>query len=247
MLNQINYILLDAARMGEIIEKAKEINPDFDSLYRGRSEESLASVAPFLFIFKQNTEFEKWYMENGWGDAWGILIRSHLPMPELHRHFRKFLIVGTEDNQELYFRFYDPRVLRIFLPTCNQQQLREFFGPIEYFIMEDEDKGLAIRCWLENGQLRSVKIPVHELIDNTFKFASAKTTRPVTKHESISEKTESEEKKYKPVQPAVQEKKEEDEVRNTEPARLKSETSKSKKETNDSKKGDSKWNNFFFD
>src|SRR5689334_9084653 len=121
MLNHINYMLLDAARMGEIIEKAKEINPDFDSLYRGRSEEALALVAPYLFIFRQNTDFGKWYIENGWGNAWGILIRSHMNMQELHKHFRKFLIVGTEDNQELYFRFYDPRVLRIFLPTCNQQ------------------------------------------------------------------------------------------------------------------------------
>jgi hypothetical protein len=168
MLNQINYILLDAARMGETIETAKGINPDFDSLYRGRSEESLAVVAPYLFIFKQNTEFGQWYIENGWGDAWGILIRSYLPMPELHKHFRKFLIVGTEDNQELYFRFYDPRVLRIFLPTCDQQQLREFFGPIEYFIMEDEDKDWAIRCWLENGHLHSVKISLVDLVNNNF-------------------------------------------------------------------------------
>jgi len=98
------------------------------------------------------------------GDAWGILIKSSFPLEELHKHFRKFLIVGTEDNQQLYFRFYDPRVLRIFLPTCDTAQLREFFGPIEYFIMEDEDTAFAIKCWLQNGILHSQKIKVADLI-----------------------------------------------------------------------------------
>lgn len=224
MLNQINYILLDAARMGETIEIAKEINPDFDSLYRGRSEESLAVVAPYLFLFKQNTEFGNWYIENGWGDAWGILIRSYLPMPELHRHFRKFLIVGTEDEQELYFRFYDPRVLRIFLPTCDQQQLREFFGPIEYFIMEDEDKDWAIRCWLENGHLHSVRIPLDELVNNTFKFNTNKKTEP--EEENIASE---EENNWQPHHSSG------------------TEENQIKKETPDPKKGGSKWDNFFFE
>ncbi len=225
MLNQINYILLDAARMGDTIEKAKEINPDFDSLYRGRSEESLAVVAPYLFLFRQNTDFGKWYIENGWGDAWGILIRSHLPMPELHRHFRKFLVVGTEDMQELYFRFYDPRVLRIFLPTCDQQQLKEFFGPIEYFIMEDADKDWAIRCWLENGHLRSVKIPIDELVNNTFKFTSAKKTEPV------QENTTNDQNNWQPSPSTPVEGKDK----------------KDKKEPSENKKGGSKWDNFFFE
>jgi len=164
VLSQITYILLDAARMGNTIDEAKELNPAFDSLYRGRSEESLAVVAPYLFLFQHKTEFINWYMEKGWGDSWGILIKSSYPFDELHKHFRKFLIVGTEDNQQLYFRFYDPRVLRIFLPTCDTAQLREFFGPIEYFIMEDADKEFAIKCWLQNGILHSQKIKLADLI-----------------------------------------------------------------------------------
>ena len=164
MLSQITYILLDAARMGNTIDEAKELNPTFHSLYTGPSEESLAVVAPYLFLFLHKTEFINWFMEIGWGDSWGILIKSSYPLDDLHKHFRKFLIVGTEDNQQLYFRFYDPRVLRIFLPTCDMGQLRELFGPIEYFIMEDEDREFAIKCWLQNGILHSQKIKLQDLI-----------------------------------------------------------------------------------
>lgn len=237
MLNQINYMLLDAARMGETIEKAKEINPEFDSLYRGGSEQALAVVAPYLFLFKQNTDFGNWYIQNGWGDAWGILIRSNMTMNQLHKHFRKFLVVGTENNQELYFRFYDPRVLRIFLPTCDQNQLREFFGPIEYFIMEDEDKGFAIRCWLENGLLRSIKIPIDEMVNNTFRFNAPRKTEPAPPKivkENVVESKETKVSEPPAAQPPP-------------PPPPKPEESKPKAAPNEAKKGDSKWKNFYFD
>jgi hypothetical protein len=159
MINHINYILLDAAKMEREMDQAKLLNPEFDSLYRGSSEEDLHGVAPYLLKFNSNTNFAAWYFQKGWGDAWGILCKSSWPMNELHKHFRKFLMVTLEDGEELYFRFYDPRVLRIFLPTCDANQLREFFGPINYFIVEDEDPKLAIHFWQENGTLMSRQIP----------------------------------------------------------------------------------------
>ena len=73
------------------------------------------------------------------------------------------MLVKTEDGEELYFRFYDPRVLRIFLPTCDESQIRELFGPIEYFLMEDEDPEHAIRFWHENGILKSKQFDKAEL------------------------------------------------------------------------------------
>ena len=39
----------------------------------------------------------------------------------------------------MYFRFYDPRVLRIYLPTCTLEESRVFFGPIDGFLVESAD------------------------------------------------------------------------------------------------------------
>ena len=63
----------------------------------------------------------------------------------------------------MYFRFYDPRVLRIFLPTCDAAQLKEFFGPVAHFICEDEDPAFGLVFSLEQGKLKTEKVPVKEL------------------------------------------------------------------------------------
>jgi hypothetical protein len=147
------FILLDAARMEAEIDSARSMNPNFDSLYRGQSEEALASVAPYIFQAEREGEFERWYFDTGWGDAWGILVFAEEDMKTLHKHFRKFLMVQTEDGEELYFRFYDPRVLRIFLPTCDKGQLQEFFGPVNAYICEDEDPAFGLVFTLQDGRL----------------------------------------------------------------------------------------------
>lgn len=179
MLHHINHILLDAARMGLAMQEAKEKNPAHDSLYRGRSEESMSEVAPYIFQFDAKADFGKWYMEKGWGDSWGVMLRSPLPLQELHKHFRKFLLVKTEDGQELYFRFYDPRVLRIFLPTCDKEQVTEFFGFINYFLMEDEDPDYALRFWQENGILKTERLKKEELETEANTAPFIPNTKPV--------------------------------------------------------------------
>lgn len=153
------FILLDAARLEHHMEKAKELNPNHSSLYKGRSEEYLADVAPYLFTVS-DTRFFDWYIEFGWGNAWGVVVLAYAAFEETYRHFRKFLIVDTEDGQRLYFRFYDPRVLKTFLLSCNRGQVIEFFGPIESFIVEGDTKEEAVRFWQQNGDLKHEVMPV---------------------------------------------------------------------------------------
>ena len=160
-----NYILLDAARMGADMETAKRLNSTFGSLYLGESEESLSAVAPYLFFCQEHSKFQKWVKENGWGNSWGTILHAMVPQSELQRHFRKFLIVKTYEKEEYYFRFYDPRVLKIFLPTCDKQQILEFFGPVKYFIVEGDTKKDAIKFWQENGVLKQQKLAVGELFE----------------------------------------------------------------------------------
>jgi hypothetical protein len=156
----LNFSLLDAARMLDQMETAQNLNQEYDSFYRGRSEEALDIVAPYLFTYQEGREFARWLASTGWGNAWGICLYTEATLAELHHHFRKFLLVKTEEGQELYFRFYDPRVLRIFLPTCDEEQLREFFGPVNYFMMEDEDPSRAIVFYRQEGKLGSYTLPV---------------------------------------------------------------------------------------
>lgn len=163
MKSPTNYSLLDGARMNVNLFIAKEMNSLSDSLYVGNSKELLADVAPYLFSCSTDNDFTSWYIKNGWGNAWGIIISTTANFEDCHKHFRKFLLVKTEDNRELYFRFYDPRVLKIFLPTCTKSQLIDFFGPIDYFIVEGDDKNQALKFSLKNGILKKKIISIDNL------------------------------------------------------------------------------------
>jgi len=161
----INNVILDGARLGTKLFEVLKFDCKPFSLYKGRSEEALAEVAPYLVALKEKPEFDKWLFENGWGNSWGIFISSNASFEELHKHFRKFLLVKTEDAQELYFRYYDPRVLRSFLLTCTSDQLTEFFGPVQKYIMEDEDPNYALIFSLEYGLLKRNRINLTQGIE----------------------------------------------------------------------------------
>jgi Domain of unknown function (DUF4123) len=153
------YLLLDASRMEiEDMQYAKAINKNHISLYRERNEEKLADTAPYMFEYIAESAFEQWVNAQSWKRYCGILIETADEPNEVHRHLRKFLIVQDEDGKKLYFKYYSPRVLRIFLPTCDTQQLAEFFGPIKFFFMEDEDPNFALKFSLENGKLQTERI-----------------------------------------------------------------------------------------
>ncbi len=139
-------LILDAAILEDEIYTALSMEPKHVSLYKGTADETLASVAPYLFSLYKNSDLSKWYFEHGWGNSWGIILFSKASVKDLHKHLRRFLLVRTEDGKQLYFRFYDPRVLRLFLPTCDSKQLKDFFGPVSSFVCElEENKAIVFK------------------------------------------------------------------------------------------------------
>ena len=79
-----------------------------------------------------------WLLEAGRRQHAGILLSSTQQLPAVRRHLRRFLLVRDEAGNELFFRYYDPRVLRVYLPTCNSRELAIFFGPVARFCLEGE-------------------------------------------------------------------------------------------------------------
>ena len=161
----MSYCLLDAARLEELLDVAREkAEPNtYWCLYQGAAAEQLSNVAPYLFVTHPGRQTAPalldWLLADGWGNAWGVFVLTRAAPDVLYHHFRRFLMVRTEAGQSLYFRFYDPRVLRRFLLTCTPPQLTDFFGPIRYFLVEDEDPAFGISYWLQDGRLKSQRMP----------------------------------------------------------------------------------------
>ncbi|MBN1843974.1 MAG: DUF4123 domain-containing protein [Deltaproteobacteria bacterium] len=133
------FAVLDAARNDGIYSKVLETNVPAVCLFRGDKARDLAHVAPYLVSLKPDDSFTRWLLNNGWGNSWGIFVASSVTLDQLKQHFRGFLIVYDEDATSLFFRYYDPRVLHVFLPTCDNEQLSTLFGPVDRYYVKGED------------------------------------------------------------------------------------------------------------
>jgi hypothetical protein len=110
----------------------------YESLYEGQSKAQLALFAPYLVSLPAQSKLLEKLANKGWGKSWGIYLTCNLPFHEVRHHFRHFLMVNMPNGDQVYFRFYDPRVLRVYLPTCTPEEVYQFFGPVRRFAAEDE-------------------------------------------------------------------------------------------------------------
>jgi len=134
------YAILDAARDNAIYPKLAESDNKKVCLLMGEQARELATVAPYLIELDEDDPFTQWFLDQGWGKSWGIFAESEATFVGLRSHFRKFLRVTDEDAKTLFFRYYDPRVLRVFLPTCDQEQLETMFGTVSRYYAEGKNE-----------------------------------------------------------------------------------------------------------
>ncbi len=133
------FAVLDAARDDRILELLPRSGEDFESLYDGARGEALAEVAPYLARLSPGSRLLESLVMEGWGDAWGIYLTWPGPMKELRRHLRRFLmVIDDETTQKMYFRYYDPRALRLIWPAFSRMQVDEMLGEIGCLVVEGE-------------------------------------------------------------------------------------------------------------
>lgn len=157
------YAVLDGASVPGLLKRLGKAKEDHMCLYRGKLDPELRAAAPHLVKLRQDSSLTDWILDEGWGNHWGIFAISETGLEAMGRHLRKFLRVRGPENQILYFRYYDPRVLPVFLPTCYAQELIEIFGPISRFILEGEGGSQAI---LVDNNPKKLKL-AHVNLDDT--------------------------------------------------------------------------------
>lgn len=155
------FVILDGATVPDLPASLASFRPECACLYRGDLEPDMAEVAPYLAIIERDDLFTEWALCNGWGRGWGIFGTSRVRLPELRKHFRRFVKVHNATTGRLmYFRFYDPKALRIYLPACSPEESRGFFGPVTSYLMEDVDPGHVRRFVLVENALREDRTSV---------------------------------------------------------------------------------------
>jgi hypothetical protein len=152
------YAVLDGASIPELLGRLRQYQPEYICLYRGELPQDMAQVAPYLVHLQIDTDFTGWVTDEGWGKHWGIFALSRLDFSVLRQHFRNFLTVYDPDFKPLLFRYYDPRVLRTYLPTCNSEELATVFGPVDSYLLEDEHGESMLSFQAISGRLNTKKL-----------------------------------------------------------------------------------------
>ncbi len=148
------YALLDGASVPGLPSKLFEMKPPNYCLFSGELEPDMAEVTPYLFRLYPQTAFTNWVLKECWGKHWGIFVHARPPLKEMRKHFRSLITVYNEDGNPMLFRFYDPRVLQNFLPTCENEQIKTFFGQVESYFAESKDAEKMMKFENADGNLK---------------------------------------------------------------------------------------------
>jgi hypothetical protein len=153
------WALLDLARDPRIYQALFASRLEFLCLYSGRLPRRLELVAPHMVELSPRHALVNRLLDEGWGHSWGVFVRIQDPTG-LRRHLRRFLKVRDEEGHELLFRYYDPRVLRVYLPTCRRDELAQVFGPVQSYLMEGVEGESLLEFRFDGTRLISRTLPL---------------------------------------------------------------------------------------
>ena len=135
------FAILDGAIVDDLPARLASSGLLYECLFPGELDPELAAVMPYLVELDSGSPLVREALSRGWKEHWGIYgyVPEAVTFLDLRQHFRPFLKVQGPMGQFMFFRYYDPRVLRHTLPTFDEAQLTAFFGP-------------ARALWLESGE-----------------------------------------------------------------------------------------------
>lgn len=140
------FSVVDGARHSGIAPMLQEAELEQACLLSGRLTPALTAAAPRLLHLSYDAPFTRSLFQAGWSDHWFVLVRvaPGVALDFLRRHLRTLLRVCDEDGRRFMFRFYDPRVLRPYLGSCNPEEAALVFGPIEEFVCAGADSDAVL-------------------------------------------------------------------------------------------------------
>lgn len=132
------YLLIDASCSPDIHVMLDAFPERAQCLFDGEAGEDLAEVGPWLAELRPHGDLFDWFLAEGWGHDWGVIIQTELEFGRLKTHLKKFLKIEREDGEKNFFKFYRPGHLNTFLPLFDSQQRQKFMRGINAWLFEDQ-------------------------------------------------------------------------------------------------------------
>ncbi|MFN6160807.1 MAG: DUF4123 domain-containing protein [Planctomycetota bacterium] len=146
------YAILDACDAPNVLAlvdsltNAQESDPKSErlvqSMYSGKAAQQYRAIAPYLFTL--TPDLLDWIVADLAGQPWGFLFHAELDFKSARKHFRNFVTVLDPQGEKMLFRFYDPRVLKMFVESANEQENQSFFGSCSQIVIPEGDRFLRL-------------------------------------------------------------------------------------------------------
>jgi len=108
-------------------------------LFRTEVVSPLGRAAPYLVPVEHAERLIEAWRTDGLGQSWGLFLSSSEEQSHIRHRLRTFNQAKLPDGRMALFRWWDPRVFRVYLPTCNADHLATLFAGVDHYVCENED------------------------------------------------------------------------------------------------------------
>ncbi len=175
-------IMLDGAQIQNLHVMLRELNIPHMPLFRESPQENILHVTPYIARFSPSEIILNWMAMSPTVLETALLCTSTAPLEETHAHLRRFLLVQDDTGRQMYFRFWDPRVIEPFLKSATPEERRWFCGPIRSLAYYDKAKFQAeskiqFLNWRMSPELAATPMPPLPDVHRPFQFRSEQMRR----------------------------------------------------------------------
>jgi hypothetical protein len=128
------YLLLDGAQIDNLSERLE--NTQFQSLYQHTAYSELADIGPILVPLSPNCPLAHIFARE-WSATAGIWLESEVDEASVLEHLRSLIHVRVEGGATVLFRYYDPRITRLWLTGLEPQARDRLMGPIRLILLPE--------------------------------------------------------------------------------------------------------------
>ena len=144
------YLLLDSNQIPDLYPRLYELaqltTPH--SLYLTTQYAALAQSGPVLAAVEPNSALANFFAEE-WQEKAGVWLESEADEAVLVAHLRSLIHVELEGEVTAFFRYYDPRIARLWLANLPAAERDRLMGPVRLIRLPNED-GSSLTLRQEN-------------------------------------------------------------------------------------------------
>jgi hypothetical protein len=144
------YALIDGARVKGVATLLGRMNAQYASLFRGDADVDYAEAGPYLALVPIEHDLLTLFVVYEPMLAATLFLAAGAEFEQMRTHLRRFLKVLDSQGKRCFFRFYDARVLAVYLGAAEPVEQAQLFGPIRSMHACGPDRDVSkplLRSW----------------------------------------------------------------------------------------------------